>query len=166
MLLAVSSDLQRDVEHLTRAWNTGDQADPVVRRAWAERLVDLRRRYRERPDAFSAELVVTLRRLAAALAAESCAPAGQLAARPEPVVFDAAPAAPGTPPVREAILRLVRARPEQSGIVYCLSRRATEATAAFLRDRGIRAGAYLPRGNGSGSARVGSSKRGSPEQAA
>ncbi|MBI5480922.1 MAG: ATP-dependent DNA helicase RecQ, partial [Deltaproteobacteria bacterium] len=48
----------------------------------------------------------------------------------------------GTPPVREAILRLVRARPEQSGIVYCLNRRAAEATAAFLRDRGIRAGAY------------------------
>jgi ATP-dependent DNA helicase RecQ len=47
-----------------------------------------------------------------------------------------------TPTVREAILRLVRARPEQSGIVYCQSRRATEATAEFLRDRGVRARAY------------------------
>ena len=95
MLLAVSSDLQRDVEHLTRAWDTGDHTDPVVRRACAERLIELRRRYRERSHAFSAELVVTLRRLAAALAAEPCTPAGQLAAGPEPVVFDAAPAALG-----------------------------------------------------------------------
>jgi ATP-dependent DNA helicase RecQ len=49
---------------------------------------------------------------------------------------------PGTPPVREAILRLVRARPEQSGIVYCLSRRATESTAAYLGEHGVRARAY------------------------
>jgi ATP-dependent DNA helicase RecQ len=49
---------------------------------------------------------------------------------------------PGTPPVRDAILRLVRARPEQSGIVYCLSRRATESTAAYLCEHGVRARAY------------------------
>jgi ATP-dependent DNA helicase RecQ len=48
----------------------------------------------------------------------------------------------GTPPVREAILRLVRARAGESGIVYCLSRRATESTAAFLRAHGVRAEAY------------------------
>ena len=46
------------------------------------------------------------------------------------------------PPVRQAILRLVRARAGESGIVYCLSRRSTESTAAFLRENGIRAVAY------------------------
>jgi ATP-dependent DNA helicase RecQ len=49
---------------------------------------------------------------------------------------------PGTPPVREAILRLVQVRPGQSGIVYCLGRRAAETTATFLRDHGVRARAY------------------------
>ncbi|BDU75624.1 RecQ family ATP-dependent DNA helicase [Mesoterricola sediminis] len=46
------------------------------------------------------------------------------------------------PGVRDAVLRLVRARPGQSGIVYCLSRKAAEATADFLREKGIRALAY------------------------
>jgi len=46
------------------------------------------------------------------------------------------------PPVREAILRLVRARPGQSGIVYCLSRKSADSTAEFLSRRGVRAGAY------------------------
>ena len=46
------------------------------------------------------------------------------------------------PPVREAIGRLVRARPGQSGIVYCLSRKSTESTAAYLRQQGARARAY------------------------
>jgi ATP-dependent DNA helicase RecQ len=50
--------------------------------------------------------------------------------------------APDTPQVRDAILRLVRARGGQSGIVYCLSRRATESTAAFLRDHGVNARTY------------------------
>jgi len=40
--------------------------------------------------------------------------------------------------LREAIADLVRARPGQSGIVYCLSRRSVEATAAFLATRGAR----------------------------
>jgi len=44
--------------------------------------------------------------------------------------------------VREMILRLVRARRGQSGIVYCLSRRAAEATAQFLEAKGVRAAAY------------------------
>jgi ATP-dependent DNA helicase RecQ len=44
--------------------------------------------------------------------------------------------------VRESILRLVAARPGQSGIVYCLSRKNVEATAEYLRDRGVRALAY------------------------
>jgi ATP-dependent DNA helicase RecQ len=48
----------------------------------------------------------------------------------------------GAPPVREAILRLVQARPDESGIVYCLSRRATEATAQYLQGHGVRARAY------------------------
>jgi ATP-dependent DNA helicase RecQ len=48
----------------------------------------------------------------------------------------------GTPRVREAVVRLVRARAGQSGIVYCLSRRTAESTAEFLRDHGIRAQAY------------------------
>ena len=46
------------------------------------------------------------------------------------------------PQVREAIGRLVQARPGQSGIVYCLSRKSTESTAAFLRKQGVRARAY------------------------
>jgi ATP-dependent DNA helicase RecQ len=46
------------------------------------------------------------------------------------------------PGVREAILRLVEARPGQTGIVYCLSRKSVEATADFLRAHGVRARAY------------------------
>jgi ATP-dependent DNA helicase RecQ len=46
------------------------------------------------------------------------------------------------PPVREAILRLVEARPGQSGIVYCLSRKSVEGTAEFLCSKGVRAKAY------------------------
>jgi ATP-dependent DNA helicase RecQ len=46
------------------------------------------------------------------------------------------------PSVRERILRLARARPGQSGIVYCLSRKATEQTAEYLRDHGVSAMAY------------------------
>ena len=44
--------------------------------------------------------------------------------------------------VRDAILKLCRARAGQSGIVYCLSRKAAESTAAFLREHGINAAAY------------------------
>jgi ATP-dependent DNA helicase RecQ len=46
------------------------------------------------------------------------------------------------PRVRDAILRLVKARPGQSGIVYCLSRKSTESTATFLCEHGVRAAAY------------------------
>jgi ATP-dependent DNA helicase RecQ len=46
------------------------------------------------------------------------------------------------PSVREAILRLVRARPGQSGIVYCLSRKSAESTADYLAAHGVRARAY------------------------
>ncbi len=38
--------------------------------------------------------------------------------------------------------RLVRARAGESGIVYCLSRKATESTARYLVEKGIRADAY------------------------
>jgi len=44
--------------------------------------------------------------------------------------------------VRDMILRLVRARRGQSGIVYCLSRKATETTAQFLASKGVHAAAY------------------------
>ncbi|HZU53382.1 MAG TPA: RecQ family ATP-dependent DNA helicase, partial [Holophagaceae bacterium] len=44
--------------------------------------------------------------------------------------------------VRDLILRLVRARAGQSGIVYCLSRKSAEATADFLSSKGVRAAAY------------------------
>ncbi|HEX4151657.1 MAG TPA: ATP-dependent DNA helicase RecQ [Steroidobacteraceae bacterium] len=44
--------------------------------------------------------------------------------------------------VRDMILRLVRARRGESGIVYCLSRKAAETTAEFLRERKVRAAAY------------------------
>ncbi|MBI4911961.1 MAG: ATP-dependent DNA helicase RecQ [Acidobacteria bacterium] len=49
---------------------------------------------------------------------------------------------PGQPPVRDAILRLVQARPRESGIVYCLSRKSAEGTAEWLRKHGVRALAY------------------------
>jgi ATP-dependent DNA helicase RecQ len=44
--------------------------------------------------------------------------------------------------VRDMILRLVRARRGESGIVYCGSRRAAESTAEFLAGKGVRAAAY------------------------
>jgi ATP-dependent DNA helicase RecQ len=46
------------------------------------------------------------------------------------------------PSVRERILRLARARPGQSGIIYCLSRKSTEQTAEYLREHGVAALAY------------------------
>lgn len=49
-------------------------------------------------------------------------------------------AVPGN--VRDRILRLVRARRGQSGIVYCLSRKAAESTAEFLAKKRMRAAAY------------------------
>ena len=48
----------------------------------------------------------------------------------------------GQPAAREAILRLVQARRGASGIVYCLSRKSVESTAAWLREHGIRALPY------------------------
>ncbi len=48
----------------------------------------------------------------------------------------------GQPQVREALLRLVLARRGESGIIYCLSRKSVEATAAFLSGEGLRAAAY------------------------
>ena len=44
--------------------------------------------------------------------------------------------------VGEAIVRLVKARPGQSGIVYCLSRKATEQTAGMLARAGCRVAFY------------------------
>jgi ATP-dependent DNA helicase RecQ len=44
--------------------------------------------------------------------------------------------------LRESILRLVHARQGQSGIVYTLSRKSAEGTAAFLQSRGVQAGVY------------------------
>ena len=43
---------------------------------------------------------------------------------------------------RDALLRLVRSRPGESGIVYCLSRKSVEATAELFRRHGARATAY------------------------
>lgn len=48
----------------------------------------------------------------------------------------------GTGNTRSEILGLIRARQGQSGIVYCLSRRSVEQTAAFLLSKGIRAAPY------------------------
>jgi len=48
----------------------------------------------------------------------------------------------GGPNVRDAILSIVSARKNQSGIIYCLSRKTVEATAGFLKERGIRAAPY------------------------
>ncbi len=47
-----------------------------------------------------------------------------------------------SPSTREHILRLCRERPGESGIVYCLSRKTTEETAAFLKDNGVSAAVY------------------------
>ncbi len=44
--------------------------------------------------------------------------------------------------VRESILRLVRARKGESGIVYCIARKSAESTAEYLREHGVRALAY------------------------
>jgi len=43
---------------------------------------------------------------------------------------------------RDALLRLLQARRGQSGIVYCLSRKTADTTAAFLRQQGLEAQAY------------------------
>ena len=43
---------------------------------------------------------------------------------------------------RKEILALIRRREGESGIVYCLSRRGVEQTAAFLREQGVRARPY------------------------
>jgi ATP-dependent DNA helicase RecQ len=44
--------------------------------------------------------------------------------------------------VRKQLVRLVRSRQGQSGIIYCLSRKATESTAEYLREHGVSALAY------------------------
>lgn len=43
---------------------------------------------------------------------------------------------------KEAVTRFIRARPGQSGIVYCLSRKSTESMTAWLVKSQIRAAAY------------------------
>ncbi|HJW08128.1 MAG TPA: ATP-dependent DNA helicase RecQ, partial [Holophagaceae bacterium] len=48
----------------------------------------------------------------------------------------------GAIPVREQLLRLVLARPGQSGIVYAQSRKSVESTAEYLRSHRVRAEAY------------------------
>lgn len=48
----------------------------------------------------------------------------------------------GTGETRREILSLIRSRAGQSGIVYCMSRRAVEQTTEFLQSKGIRARAY------------------------
>jgi ATP-dependent DNA helicase RecQ len=48
----------------------------------------------------------------------------------------------GTGDTRREILGLMRAREGQSGIVYCMSRKAVEQTTDFLCGKGIRARAY------------------------
>jgi ATP-dependent DNA helicase RecQ len=44
--------------------------------------------------------------------------------------------------VRDSILRLIRARRHESGIVYCLSRKSVESVADFLAANGVSARAY------------------------
>ena len=48
----------------------------------------------------------------------------------------------GTGDTRREILGLIKAREGQSGIVYCMSRKAVEQTAEFLCAKGVRARAY------------------------
>ncbi len=44
--------------------------------------------------------------------------------------------------VREAILGIVRDRADQTGIIYCISRKSTETLASYLQEYGVRAAAY------------------------
>ncbi len=44
--------------------------------------------------------------------------------------------------VRKAILGIVMSRAEQTGIIYCISRKSTESLAAYLKEHGVRAAAY------------------------
>jgi ATP-dependent DNA helicase RecQ len=46
------------------------------------------------------------------------------------------------PTAREAILRIVRSRRGECGIVYALGRKTVEGTAAYLCDHGVKAAAY------------------------
>lgn len=46
------------------------------------------------------------------------------------------------PTAREAILRIVRARRGECGIVYALGRKTVEGTAEYLSDHGVKAAAY------------------------
>ena len=55
---------------------------------------------------------------------------------------DGAGAGSGKGGSRAAIRSFVRAREGKSGIIYCLSRKTTDAMAAYLREQGIRAAAY------------------------
>ena len=48
----------------------------------------------------------------------------------------------GTGDTRREILSLVRAHAGESGIIYCMSRKAVEQTTEFLQSKGIRARAY------------------------
>ena len=48
----------------------------------------------------------------------------------------------GSGNTRKEILALIRRRAGESGIVYCLSRKGVEQTAAFLRENGVRAVPY------------------------
>jgi ATP-dependent DNA helicase RecQ len=48
----------------------------------------------------------------------------------------------GTGNTRQEILALIRRREGESGIVYCLSRRGVDQTAAFLQNNGVRALPY------------------------
>jgi len=46
------------------------------------------------------------------------------------------------PKVRDAILQIVRACKNQSGIIYCLGKKTVDSTAEFLKNHGIRAESY------------------------
>jgi len=48
----------------------------------------------------------------------------------------------GGPTVRESILQIVRARRDESGIVYCMGRRTVDSTTEFLKRNGVRAESY------------------------
>ncbi len=54
----------------------------------------------------------------------------------------AAPRQGAVTDTKNSILRLIRARSGQSGIVYCLSRKSVESMAEFLSARGVKALAY------------------------
>jgi hypothetical protein len=56
-----------DIQRLHSTWEAGDRSDPALRQECAADLKALRNVFRERPTAFTPDMVATLRAIARAL---------------------------------------------------------------------------------------------------